>query len=95
MNYSVIKEDKFAVFCVAVAAFLLFDTFFTFIDGKERPIFHTLLDVFVAASLLSSNLPRILSAKKRRTFLLRRAEFVAFAMSVICFSVMCLEVVIR
>ena len=89
MDVSLIRRDKLAFFCVAVAALLIVKVCMNATEFAPQPLLTNILNLSVATFLLSSNLPHLTQNETRRNLFLRRAEFVSFGIAVSCFIIIC------
>lgn len=81
-------SDKFAYFFIAFAVYLLIRSLaICMADGSLT----SLLYIFIAVSLLASNIPRVLDIPLHYAYPLRCMEYFTFFASVICFIVLCIK----
>ncbi len=80
--------EKISYFFIAFAIALLAHSFF----GRFRTAFlNELLYLFVGLSLLASNIPRVLDIPLHYVYPLKCVEYFTFAVSVICFVLLCIR----
>lgn len=82
------RADKLAYFFIAFAIYLLLRAFAT---APVLPLVNVLLDVSIAASLLASNIPRVIDIPLHYAYPVKCIEFFTFGVSVVCFLALCLR----
>lgn len=81
-------SDKFAYFFIAFAIYLLVRSVtMCLVDASLT----SLLYIFIAVSLLASNIPRVLDIPLHYAYPLRCTEYFSFTASVICFIILCIK----
>ena len=83
-----LHADKFAYFFIAFAVYLLIRAFSAHLT---LPIVNVLLYVSIAASLLASNVPRVMDIPLHYAYPVKCVEYFTFGVSVVCFIAMCLR----
>lgn len=80
--------DKFAYFFIAFAIYLLVRSVSMCFALASLT---SLLYIFIALSLLASNIPRVLDIPMHYVYPLRCVEYFSFTASVICFIILCVK----
>lgn len=80
--------DKIAYFFIAFAVYLLIRAFSAHLT---MPIINVMLYVSIAASLLASNVPRVLDIPLHYAYPVKCVEYFTFGISVVCFIALCLR----
>lgn len=80
--------DKLAYFFIAFAVYLLLRAFAT---APAVPLVNVLLYVSIAASLLASNIPRVIDIPLHYAYPVRCVELFTFGVSIVCFLALCIR----
>lgn len=80
--------DKLAYFFIAFAIVLLLKAFAI---RTISPLSNVLLYVSISISLLASNIPRVVDIPLHFAYPVKRLEYFAFFVAIICFITLCLR----
>jgi hypothetical protein len=75
-------NEKISYFIIAFSIYLLGKSAVFF---NHMPIYSVLFDVFMAISLLCSNIPRVLPVKVQYLYYMKKVEYVTLGLALLMF----------
>ncbi|MBP2631414.1 MAG: hypothetical protein H6Q70_2042 [Firmicutes bacterium] len=78
-------NEKISYFIIAFSIYLLGKSAVFF---NHMPIYSVLFDVFMAISLLCSNIPRVLPVKVQYLYYMKKVEYVMLGLALLMFALL-------
>lgn len=78
-------NEKISYFIIAFSIYLLGKSAVFF---NHMPIYSVLFDVFMAISLLCSNIPRVLPVKVQYLYYMKKVEYVTLGLALLMFALL-------
>lgn len=78
-------NEKISYFIIAFSIYLLGKSVFFF---HSLPIYSVLFDVFMATSLLCSNVPRVLPIKMQYLYYMKKVEYGTLGLALLMFALL-------
>ena len=76
-------NEKISYFIIAFSIYLLGKSAVFF---NHMPIYSVLFDVFMAVSLLCSNIPRVLPIKMQYLYYMKKVEYITLGLALLMFA---------